>query len=156
VNLRRGLFRVWIVFTVLCAVFVIADDYNHLKGELVRTQLLATATGRLKALIPMPCPEARGKIEADYRRGDRGFCWYNQPSFRILYPEYVDVPDYALPDKMLVKAGLPPTTPDQSTLLLGYLRTGWQYAIKILWFPLAVFVIGFGLLWAGEGFRSRA
>src|SRR5262245_30532464 len=100
-NLRRGLFRLWLVGSALFVLAVAFIGYSDIKNQLDRPELF----------IPVLCGEARGEAGTDYavkdkRKPDQSdkskeqnpfdTCWYGMSKFRTSYPEYKGLPDQEL------------------------------------------------------------
>jgi hypothetical protein len=85
-------------------------------------------------------------VGSDYSEREN-LCWYKMEEFRRLYPEYKDVGDQDLSERLYAKAGQP----------LKHIHP-WESAAKVasLGFgvPLAALVLGWSLVWAFSGFRS--
>ncbi|MFG1411440.1 hypothetical protein V5G24_10020 [Xanthobacter sp. VTT E-85241] len=161
-NIRRGLFRIWVLVSVLWAITIIAFMYSPVSREFARG---AEAREWAKAginLLPVPCSQTRGKLGTDYsaRRGNAGpwdnysniqpgdFCWYEEPKFRALYPEYKDLNTRDLSEKLYSKAVItltPQPKPWEELLQAA--------AIAVLP-PLTLFMLGAAILWALAGFRA--
>jgi hypothetical protein len=75
-------------------------------------------------------------------------CWYELPKFRALFPEYKDIRDKELSDRLYAKANNKPE-PDLSP---------WTLLLKTLLFsiavPLGFLILGWSALWAVAGFKS--
>jgi hypothetical protein len=96
--------------------------------------------------VPVNCNDARGKIDDDYYTygGDKN-CWYHPAKFRTLYPEYKDLPDDQLYDRLYAKAEIPLPHPSPWTLVLKTL----SIAIGV---PLIVLALGSAIGWSFAGF----
>jgi hypothetical protein len=109
-NWRRGLFRLWIVGSVLFMIAVAFNSYTE-----IREQFDAVAPPPLpqafEIVVPQLCKDARGDVGTDYttRKGQNpgpwdkyakpdpyDDCWYTMSKFRPLYPEYNNLSDYEL------------------------------------------------------------
>ena len=87
-NWRPGLFRLWIVGSVLLVIAVAFISYGGIKAEFASD----AAIWPDEILVPVLCANARGVAEADYiKMGD--YCWYAMSIVRRLYPEYKDLSD---------------------------------------------------------------
>lgn len=148
-NARRGFFRLWIVFCVLVVIGVGVASYGDLRGEFTVARDLHTH------MLPVDCIDwdyrgtvteaARGTAGVDYSFGG-GHCWYRMENFRRLYPEYKELSDGSLFDRLQAKASLNPR-PWRTIVNLA------EGTIGVL---LAVFVLGYALIWAFGGFHSRS
>jgi hypothetical protein len=147
-NIRRGLFRFWLVFTALFVAGSVAFNLAWLSEEFRLARLNDQMSSDI-LLIPGDCRLARGREGADYtaRAGD-ATCWYELPKFRILYPEYTELSDDELAERAYRKAGIP-TTPIHP----------WFSALRVagvaVGVPTVLFVLGSALLWAIAGFHSE-
>ncbi len=137
-NARRGMFRLWVIFSVLFAIGVGTASYNRILNE-----FKSTVTG-----IPVDCGKALGAEGIDYAViGDS--CWYPMEKFRHFYPEYQSLSDRVLTEKPWAKAGIP----------LEKHHHPWKMVFNtvVLAFgiPLVILALGFGLGWAFAGFREE-
>jgi hypothetical protein len=145
INVRRGFFRLWVVLSCLWAILIIAVSVSPVREEFAK----ASSVRKLDAVSwvpdePVECSLARGM---DYRR-DGSLCWYSLPTFRKLYPEYGDLPEKDLSEKLYAKAGIP-LTPIRPWPLL------WEKAGFSIGPPVGVLIVGWAFLWALSGFAKR-
>jgi len=112
-NLRRGLFRLWIVGSALFVLAVPFVSYSEIKKQF--------DDDRFKLVVPQFCGKARGVAGTDYTQFRKegpgpwdtiakpnpfhGNCWYTISKFRPLYPEYKDVSDKELSNKLYAEHG---------------------------------------------------
>jgi hypothetical protein len=149
VNIRKGLFRLWVVGSILFVVCVFGVSYTSLREEFrianTNYDAIAKDLGGY-SLLPTDCAKARGTAASDYSEA-QNLCWYKIEDFRRLYPEYKDVSDKALSEKLYEKAGQP----------LKHVHP-WESVGKIagvaFGIPLVALLVGWSLLWAFSGFRS--
>jgi hypothetical protein len=153
-NLRRGLFRVWVVLSALFIAYMAFMSFDEIKSEFSKAADLKSDNHWWNQL-PVACEEARGQLNDDYTRDSspNPSCWYKKARYHILYPEDANLSDDELREKFFGKPGqyryhLIPDRPHPWTTLL-------QTATIALGFPLIIFIVGSALLWAGEGFRRR-
>lgn len=146
-NLARGLFRLWLVVSVMwivgvgsLATFDLARKYDR-NAPWVNDPVL----------YPVACDKARGVKGIDYEGGtviegpwDRYTCWYSIESIRRLYPEYTDVSDATLGQRLYEVAGRP---------LQSWWSNTLPYLFAALAPPAAVLAVGSALAWAVAGFR---
>jgi hypothetical protein len=152
-NFRRGLFRIWVILSVLFAMSVAVVSYKEVRSEFEKASLDFSQVSIL--MLPVDCREARGKSGVDYDPPDRPWnaytatpnCWYKLLDFRRLYPEYRDLSEPALSDKLYGKAGIV-LTPARPWRALGI---ALAIALAV---PLFVLIIGVALGWAFSGFRA--
>jgi hypothetical protein len=141
-NFRRGFFRIWVILSSLFIIGVAFASYKEVIGEFEKASLDFSS---FVIEVPVNCTEARGKSGTDYLEFQK--CWYQMPTFRRLFPEYKDMSDDAVSDKLYAKAGIE-LHPARTWKALGI-------AISIaLGVPLVALVIGAALGWAFSGFRS--
>jgi ABC-type glycerol-3-phosphate transport system permease component len=153
-NFRRGFFRIWVVCSVLFIIMVSIFSYEKVSGEFERASLDFSQVSIL--MVPVDYKEARGKSETDYSPPDRPWntytarpqCWYKLPDFRRLYPEYRDLSDDSLSDKLYDRAGI------MRNPALPWRALGITVTIAI-GAPLIVLLIGAALAWALSGFQSK-
>jgi hypothetical protein len=95
-------------------------------------------------LYPTFCDKTRGVAGSDYVAID-GLCWYKIEDFRRLFPEYNDVSNRDLLDKLHAKVGRPlrPFHP--------WVNLAKTVAVAIA-VSIAVLALGWSLFWAFAGF----
>ena len=108
-NFQRGFFRLWLVLSILFVLGTAAVFYRDVRSGLE----IAVTTWPGHFLVPVPCSGARGKAGTDYEVFDDPStpikCWYQIPKFRALFPEYKDLTDDQLSDRLYQKAGIQKT-----------------------------------------------
>jgi hypothetical protein len=173
-NVKRGILRLWLVFSALFAAVVCCLSYSKIRNEFrishTDYEAIAKKYGGVE-VVPVDCEEARGlpqlpsgltlvtpevkgvpagltaeQLTPDFSRKD-GYCWYEMPAFRRLYPEYKDVSDGDLSEKLYAKVGQPLSHPHPWAIV------GETAGIAVGW-PLAVLALGWSLAWAFSGFRN--
>ena len=108
-NFGVGFFRIWIVASVLFATGVAVLSYDKIASEFERAGQDWSKAGIL--LVPVDCRDARGKVNVDYTPPEGPWnaytgspqCWYRADVLRRLYPEYKDLPDDDLSDRLYKK-----------------------------------------------------
>lgn len=179
-NARRGFFRLWIVFCVLVVICVTGASYNDVRDE------FSVARNLDAHMLPVDCidPAPRGTAGTDYSFGE-GLCWYRMKDFRRLYPEYsvvvklADGTELHFPPgtstdvvQRVVKQYQPKTQPFISeglsdSALFDRLEAKaslnphpWRTIVGLaevtIGVLLAVFVLGYALIWGFGGFHSRS
>jgi hypothetical protein len=142
VNVRRGLFRLWVVLSSLWVILIVAVSFAPVHEEFGKAASMRIINaGSWEPDEPVECSEARG---TDFRR-EGELCWYSLAVFRKLYPEYADLKEKDLSEKLYAKAGRP-LTPIRPWGLLG------EKAALALGPPIAVLIIGWAFIWALSGF----
>jgi hypothetical protein len=145
-DLRRGLFRLWIVFAVLFASVAAIVSFDGVRDEF-RNASVKNAGSHFALLVPVDCLQARGQLDSDYYK-NAGYCWYEMPKFRALYPQYKHWEDSELSEELYKKIGI--ILPE---------RRPWtklaQAAGLALGIPVAVLLLGWGLLRALSGIRMN-
>jgi hypothetical protein len=150
VNVRRGLFRLWLVFAVLFVMGVVGLYFGDLREEFRRASLMKNIAATSILLLPTDCTDARGAVDIDYTtRTTDPHCWYELPKFRTHYPEYNDLSEDDLAEKLYGKAGIP-------TNRVRPWRHTFQVLAAAFGIPLAFLFLGTALVWATEGFRSSS
>jgi hypothetical protein len=148
-NLHKGTFRLWVVLSVLFIMAVGTIEFSCVRAEFQTAQKDAELSEKWgwSLLLPADCEKARGELGKDYERQKDGLCWYDVPKFRALYPEYKDLKDSDLGDRLYAKVGIPVTKPHP-----------WNTMAKVIGVavgvPLAALLLGAALFWAFAGFRS--
>jgi hypothetical protein len=141
-NPRRGLFRLWIILSSLWVILICATSIALVREEFAKAARMRNMN--VASWIPdepVDCSTARG---TEYRR-DGSLCWYALPTFRKLYPEYNDLKEQELSEKLYAKAGIP-LTPIRSWPLL-FERIALAFAP-----PIAILLLGWAFIWALSGF----
>src|SRR5262245_25155998 len=114
-NLRRGFFRIWLDFSALYVVAVVAIFYGDVREQFRKATLRAEfkKAGADLLLVPVLCKDARSKDGEDYDSSgpwndyrSEELCWYQEPKFRRLYPEYEDLAEDDLSERLYHRAGL--------------------------------------------------
>jgi hypothetical protein len=151
-NLRRGLFRLWIIGSALWVLAVAFVSYSEIKKQFRATAQERYVEANALLLVPQLCGQARGVAGTDYSRDKEkssnpfDTCWYEMSKFRPLYPEYKDVSDKELSKKLYADHGVPIRDLPNPWETLG------EWAAFALGPPLAVLALGSTLLWALSGF----
>jgi hypothetical protein len=150
-NIRRGTFRVWLVLSAIFVIVIGAMNFAGIQEEFTHAYYednMAKKWGWAE-LLPVNCAETRGSQGSDYTRNQDGLCWYEIGKFRALYPEYKDISNKDLSKTLHEKAGKPLTEyhPWLMTITITSIALG---------VPLAVFILGYSLLWALAGFQSKS
>ncbi|MEZ5781183.1 MAG: hypothetical protein R3D70_05990 [Rhizobiaceae bacterium] len=151
-NLRRGLFRTWIVLTILWIGAALFISWPTVVRDLAFSSPPRSAEDFV-TLIPVPCGEVRGQ-PSDYSRMEPGFstagaregCYYEEPRLRELWPEYAAMTEDELIEVMHGKLGwtLPEIDPYEHTK---------RAALLALVPPVALLILGSLIIWAGAGYR---
>jgi hypothetical protein len=98
-NFRRGFFRLWLVFSILFVIGTAAVFYRDVRSEFEKAAVIANSI----LMVPVACNDARGKAGIDYEV-------FDDPSkttkLRALFPEYKDLTDDQLSDRLYQKAGM--------------------------------------------------
>jgi hypothetical protein len=145
INLRRGLFRLWIVFACAFIVAVAVASSGGISGAFEKASPRKDLFGL--PLVPVDCADARGYLLADYSKEKQDMlCWYTIPKYRAFYYERKDVDDDQLADRLYEKAGIPLASSFEAWVKLV------NAAGVALGVPLAVLVLGLSLMWAFSGF----
>jgi hypothetical protein len=148
-NWRRGLFRLWIVGTVLFVLAIAFISYGEIKAQFNAVALMHALKADELA-VPVICADTRGVADTDYTIGADDNCWYPMSKFRRLYPEYNDLSDNELTRNLYAVRGIA-----VATELPNPWKTLGVWAIIAFGIPLAVLVIGASLLWAFSGFAAK-
>lgn len=145
-NISRGLFRLWIILAVLFVFLVIIFNLDDLKHP---TSKFDSTTAKL--MLPVDCSLVRGKLDKDYSTNLKGnYCWYQISVFRKLFPEYKDLQDTELSEKLYKKVNIK-SQPDNH-LFWNAVQNILIYGLGI---PLLLLALGFCLKWALAGFRNN-
>lgn len=105
-----------------------------------------------KLMLPVDCSLAtRGKLNTDYINNLEGdYCWYQISNFRKLFPEYKDLQDTELSEKLYKKANI--KWESDNHLFWNALHNILIYGLGI---PLLLLGFSFCIKWALAGFRNN-
>ena len=163
-NMQLGFCRVWLVLSVLFVIGTVVVVFHHVREEFARATFEAifefvspakTQTQDFEELLPMDCNRVlRGKADIDYSRDKKGHCWFTIKNFRMLYPEYNDLSDRDLSDRLyqMARIRLGPSvqaSPAPWVLLLKTIAIAFGV-------PFSVLALGAAFGWAAAGFRRAA
>jgi len=160
-NWRRGLFRLWIVGSVLFVLAVAVISYGDIKEQFDRAaNAAAWEASEFEIVAPQLCGQARGVAGVDYstinpfdkdkKPDPHETCWYKISKFRSLYPEYNHLSENELTRTLYPLYGLDaPREPPTPWTTLG------MWASIAVGIPLAVLVLGASLVWAFSGFAAK-
>lgn len=92
INVRGGLFRLWIVLATVWAIVVCSVSFRNVRDEFKKAESMRKINAMgFKPDLPVDCASARGQA-GDYRRDEKkNLCWYDMRKFRVLFPEYKDL-----------------------------------------------------------------
>jgi hypothetical protein len=148
-NIRQGLFRLWVIASILFVVGVGVISYRGIREEFriayTDWDAMAKEYGG-SSLLPADCSKTRGAVNIDYSQSD-GLCWYEPKTFRRLYPEYKDLSNKVLAEKLYAKAGRP--LERQCPWNKVAVTAGVALCV-----PLAALALGWSSIWAIAGFRG--
>ena len=151
-NIRRGMFRLWTVASALFVIAVAYLSYPQIREEFriadndpadSREAIARLYGGR--PVVPVSCNLARGNRDTDFSVSE-GLCWYTIGDVKRLFPEYKDMTDQELSERLYAKAGRPMTRPHPWRRIM--LASGIAFGV-----PLVVLTLGMSLGWAFAGFR---
>ena len=143
-NVRRGLFRLWLVLSCVWVLIVAAISFEPVKEEFGKAASMKSLEAA--SWVPDVPVDCRGARVSEFRR-EGSLCWYSMPGFRKLYPEYKDLNDNELSDKLYARAGVPLTPIRPWTLLAE------KVGLAVLP-PVAILLLGGSLIWALSGFAK--
>lgn len=100
-NIRRGLFRVWLVLSLFWIAVITAVSFSELRNDAIWGKDPRFGD-EASLLLPVRCDDVRGSQGTDYVvsgavepwnrfRTIAEACWYRHADFRRLYPEYADL-----------------------------------------------------------------
>jgi len=146
-NIRRGLFRLWIIFACLFVIAVGVASSYPIRREFEKAGEAKAILTRIEreGILIVPCFH-RGKRPFDVLQPN-GRCGYDIPKFRAQHPEYRDLDEDRLLDRLCDEAGINmkmPFTPWTKVMEAGAIAVG---------VPVAVLILGWASLWAYAGFR---
>ena len=154
----RGLFRLWLVSTLLWIAIVGVASRTQIRAAFSKAEEAKQWDAVGTTMLPVNCNAAKGKEGTDFKKEEAGpwidfrpdpkvrLCWYEASNFRPLFPEYADLSDRELEDKLYAAANLPVSTPhpwgDLASVIAAALGP-----------PVLVLVLGGALMWALKGFK---
>lgn len=96
INVRRGLFRVWIIASIAFIAAVALTGFDDLRRKF--ETLSSVRALEAKQAVVVDLSEARGTKGTDYYIADEMYrmCWYGLSRYRELYPESKNLSDKAL------------------------------------------------------------
>jgi hypothetical protein len=167
--MRRGFFRLWILVSILYAILVALSQFDTIQAEFRKAAAVNNARERIAAMafnVPIPCELARGTIGIDFTTSPadtpnrfekykvqepNSFCYYSLPKIRLLYPEYNDMADGVLQEKL--------TTLRRENSNSGLDINPWAHVASLLaWIvsvPVILLLLGLGIGWVWNGFRRQ-
>lgn len=158
-NIKRGLFRLWLALSLLWVLGVGAMGYDQIAKDTYFKPPFKLPEGFI-SLVPMLCGQARGEAGKDYTTKENqkpgpwdayakpnpfDECWYELPAFRRLWPEYNDMKDDALEAKLYEMAGHPLT-------IIDPLAASKRVALFAFIPPIALLLLGSLFVWVIVGF----
>jgi hypothetical protein len=150
-NWQRGFLRIWIILSVVFAAGVAVLSTDDIEEAYQRDAFYAEIHNYIR-LVPVKCSGARGKEGVHFKRAvdtNMVHCWYEMPKFRALFPEYKDMTDDTLSDRLYVNAGIP------TKRLPSLWKTLAITAGKPIGVPISVLALGCAITWIAAGSRSR-
>jgi hypothetical protein len=148
-NFQRGMLRIWIVVSILWVIGVAVFFFNPVKAAFEVQDF--SSVGILQ--VPVPCDKVRGQEGKDYENGPwnnyraKATCWYDVRKFRVLFPEYKDLSEKELSDKLYPAAGVELTPSPNPWPLLG------KALLIAIVGPVLLLVTGLVMGWIYLGFR---
>lgn len=156
-DLKRGLFRLWLVLTGLFVIAVAAFSYERLKSDFEANAVLSLLKND-DILVPVPCSRASGVEGQDYKaysldwEPSRSACFYKLAVYRRLFPADKAVSDDDLSERLNTEIGTPKPK--------GRKIDPWGDLLALVAFaigyPLAILAAGSSLYWAFAGFSLRS
>lgn len=162
-NVSRGFTRIWIALSVAWVGGVAILSFKPVIMEFQKSATEKYIRENAILLLPVNCEDARGDVGIDYRvRLDQpqgpwdryanpsaeNTCWYEAEDFRRLWPEYADLADVDLSDRLY----------EEYAVGRRERQNPWQILLSAIGWallpPIGLLVIGRVLGWIGNGFRS--
>jgi hypothetical protein len=155
-RVTRGLFRLWLVGSVVFVLAVVGLSYGEIE------ELIDPWPGEV--VVPKLCGDARGIAGLDYstKLGQQpgpwdeyskpnpfDNCWYALSKFRTLYPEYGRQSDEELSAELYTAAGIQYRQRPSPWIALA---RRVEIALGV---PLVVLTLGVALIWAAKGFADE-
>lgn len=158
-NLRRGLFRVWVLLSIVWFGVVTFVAYQPVREQFERSAVIDEMLHGENPTIVVLCDDARGQLGVDYSSAESGLpgpwdkyadkktlvlCYYRLPAYRAAYPE-----DAGLSDEALLTRGFgasPGGKPWGAIMRTALVAFGGS---------LAALLLGIAVLWAIAGFAKQ-
>jgi hypothetical protein len=141
-NLRRGLFRLWIVFGTLFAIVVSVAASSSILAAFEKSS--PRKDWFEKPLVPVDCPSDE-YLAIDNQKPE-GRCWHTLARYRVHSEEKGSDDDLAA--TLYEKAGIPRLDPFEAWIKV------FQTAGIALGVPFVVLLLGRALMWAISGFSA--
>ena len=150
-NMKRGLWRLWLVSTVLLVITVFAMNYRAIEIEFEEQADIEELLADGGLGVPVLCAEAakkhagEGKFTSNALGDDQKFCWFPFSTVRKSWPEYSSHSDLDLLEEFYLKAGqyLPRSQP-------------WLVAFRIAASGMGLPLVALALGWAAAGFTGAS
>jgi hypothetical protein len=147
-NIKRGLFRIWVVLSILYIIVLtlFAIDYASREFE-QQAEVNNILTGKISKGMPVDCTKAKEFPQwwAQFPHADDGLCWASLPEARKIHPELTDPSDLAFAETLYAGANKHLWVPTPWWTVASFV--GWAIGL-----PLAVLAIGSAIYWALAGF----
>jgi hypothetical protein len=146
-NIRRGLFRLWIVFACLFVIAVGVALSYPIRREFEKAGAAKAILIRIEreGILFAPC-SVRGRRPFDVLQPN-GRCGYDISKFKAQHPEYRNLDEDELVYRLCDEAGINikmPFSPWTKVIEAGGIAVG---------VPAVVLILGWASLWAYAGFR---
>lgn len=167
-NIRRGLFRLWILGSAMFAGGIAVLNYSDIISrfnDAALTKALVEETDKSNVYLPVLCGQARGEAGVDYTTGEHSSpgpwdkyanpnafdtCWFTAKRYRALYPEVQGKSLEELAQTLYRENGRP----------LRDVRDPWHTLAEVasvaVGVPLAVLALGAAFGWALSGFSGQS
>jgi hypothetical protein len=156
-NIKRGLFRVWLVMTIVWIALVMVLSWDQIARDKAWIGVGPWENDRL-SYLPVRCEDARGAATTDYERREpqepwnqyrdiKQACFYDQERYRQLWPEYADLDHKALEESLYERLGW------ETQIVEDPLSRTKTAATVAFGPPMLILVFGTAILWAFAGFR---
>jgi hypothetical protein len=153
-NIKRGLFRVWVVLSAAYVIALGAIGSSYLYEEFKQADFMrGTIEGREYG-YPVKCEFAKGVQGTDWideqtwKYNFQKVCWFTLESFKHHYPQHRDTDPSALLAENYRMSDVYMPRPQPWWTLAGGI--GWAIGL-----PLFILAIGSAIYWALAGFARK-
>ncbi|MDH4442381.1 MAG: hypothetical protein QE284_18600 [Rhizobium sp.] len=149
-NVKRGLFRVWVVCSAMFVLAVALLGWNDVEREFKRAAFIRDS-GEIR-MVPLFCEDAKGTLNTDYQLepGDlyadpKDRCWYKIDRLRELFDVFGEVSDEKLLEATYKATGATLKSAAPWDKVSGLVA----FAVGV---PLLILALGSAIYWALAGF----
>ena len=147
-NVRRGLFRLWIIFACMFVIGILVVSRYAISREFEKAGEMKSQRENIiqSGVLRVPC-FVPGHTAFDWSEKADGFCGYDIRKFRTQHPLYRDLNDEQLLGRLCEQARINVKSPFHPW------RRVTEAAAIAVGIPGAMLILGLAWCWAYSGFR---